>query len=566
MKFEPLLVLPLLLTAACAAPTAPGAGSGDPSTVSTMQDAQTALKAPTGPPKYGGMIVVPSPEGPKTMNPYFSAGVPMSHVGRPVFDNLVELYQPTPDYDGHRGSARVEPMLAERWEMPDNKTVLFHLRRGVKFHNGDTFDADDVVHSFEYARDPKNAFPARTSYSNMDKIEKVGSYTVRITLKQPDVEFMRRLTNYDTYVLSKDFLESGGDPNRMPVGTGPFRQTKFDSNVEAIAVKNEDFWNKGKPYLDAVRVPFGLDRSAILAAFATKKIDSYNVTDKIQFDEFQRQVPDLRYYVYHGGYNYGWYPNVSRPPLSDVRVRRAMQLAIDRQAVNDAVMFGAGLIEMPGSSGGSLREVGIPYEQLIKMPGWRQPKDPDIAEAKRLLAEAGYPNGVKLKGPYISTFTTVPQIVEVTATQLKSVGIDIEIMPMDANLWFDAVRNKGDFDVTIGSSFIAYSPDAKLSEYFYSKGSFNKAGINDPKLDELIIRAKTIPDETERRKMYAEIGKILMDQAYYMATADTAYFGIVQPWVNNLYGNFAAQSQLRKPAEVWLDVDQMPQDRRAAPR
>ncbi len=563
--------LPLLLTLACAAPA--GVGTGDSGTVATMQDTQTALKPATSPPKYGGVIVVPSPEGPKTMNPYFSNGVVMSHVGRPLFDNLVESYQPTPDHD-QRGSNRVEPMLAERWEMPDDKTVLFHLRKGVKFHpspssgqTSDTLDADDVVYSLEYARDPKNSFPARASYRSVDKIEKVDEYTVRVILRERDVEFLQRLTSADSYILSKQLLEGGGDPAKTPVGTGPFRQVKFDPNSEAISVRFDGYWQQGKPYLDGHRVPFGLDRSAILAAFATGKLDSYNVTDKIQFDEFRRQVPDLRYYVYHGGYNYGWYPNVTRPPLNDVRVRRAMQLAIDRQGVNEAVMFGAGLIEQPGSAAGSLREAGIPYEALIKMPGWRQPKDQDIAEAKRLLQEAGYPNGFKLRGSYISTFTTVPQIAEVTATQLKSsIGVDIELVPMEAALWFDAIQNKGDFDITMGSSFVSSNPDRKLSDFWYSKGPYNKSGINDAKLDELILKAKTIEDDAERRKAYAEAGRILMDQAYYMSTADTAYFGIVQPWVYNLYGNFAAQSQLRKPAEVWMDVDRMPQDRRTTPR
>ena len=555
----------VLFTVACAAPGAPVAGTGDSATVSTMQDTQTALKVPTSPPKYGGMMVVPSPEGPKTMNPYFSNGVVMSHVGRPLFDNLVEEYQPALDYED-RGGSRVEPMLAERWEMPNETTMLFHLRRGVKFHNDDTLDADDVVYSLEFARDAKNNFPARASYRSVDKIDKVDQFTVRMTLRERDVQFLRRLTSADSYILSKEFLEGGGDPNKTPVGTGPFRQAKFDPNVEAIAVKFDGYWQKGKPYLDAHRVPFGLDRSAILAAFATKKIDSYNVTDKIQFTEFQRQVPDLKYYVYHGGYNYGWYPNVSRPPLSDVRVRRAMQLGIDRQAVNESVMFGAGLIEQPGSASGSLKEAGIPYNDLIKMPGWRQPKDQDVAEAKRLLQEAGYPNGLKLRGSYISTFTTVPQIAEVTATQLKKVGIDVELIPMEASLWFDAVQNKGDFDITIGSSFIGPNPDRKLSDFWYSKGPYNKSGISDPKLDELIIRAKSIEDDAERRKVYAEASRILMDQAYYMSTADTAYFGIVQPWVYNLYGNFAAQSQLRKPGEVWMDTEKMPQDRLKAPR
>ena len=146
-------------------------------------------------------------------------------------------------------------------------------------------------------------------------------------------------------------------------------------------------------------------------------------------------------------------------------------------------------------------------------------------------------------------------------------GVQTCALPiLDANLWFDAIRNKGDFDVTMGSSFVQYSADQKLTEYFYSKGAFNKSGINDPALDELILKAKSIADDSERRKVHVAAGRILMDQAYYMSTVDTAYFGIIQPWVRNLYGNFAAQSQLRKPAEVWLDVDSMPQDRRTVPR
>lgn len=551
-----LLVAPVLLALACGVPAASEDGSAE-------RDIPTALTPTAGQPKYGGLMTIAIAEGPKTMDPYFTSGVTMNHVGRPIFQTLLEVYQPTADTDT-RTNNQVEPLLAERWEMPDDKTLIFHLRKAVKFHNGDEMDADDVVFSLEYARDPKNAFAARSQYRQVDQIEKMDPYTVRITLREVDAEILRRFTS-GQYILSKEFFDKGGDPKQTAAGTGPFRQIKFDPSAESVSVKHDNYWGRGKPYLDGIRHLFGLERSGILAAFATRKLDFYNVTDKVQFDEFRRQAPDLKYWIFHTDYNYGWYPNVSRPPLNDIRVRRAMQLTIDRHTLNDAVAFGMGRISAPGDAG-FLREF-FPQGELFKTPGWRQPKEPDIAEAKRLMREAGYASGFKVKGVYISTYTTVPQIAELMASQLKSaLNIDIELVGLETPLWSDAVDRRGDFDLAMGNTRIVSDPDTNLTNYWYSRGSFNKAGINYPRLDELILRQKTIVDPVERRKVWADIAREIQDQVLYLSGLDGAYFGIVQPWVNNMYPNYAAQPWLRKPAEVWFDVDRMPQDRVKAPR
>ncbi len=560
----PLLLLMLTLAPlACspaAAPSEENAGSGAPS---LPKDIPTALTPTAAQPKYGGMMVITPAESVKTMDPYFSAGAAMNHVGRPVYQALTGDKQSGMATDP-RGSGEVEPALAESWEMPNDKTIIYHLRKGVKFHNGDDFTADDVLFSFDYARDPKNNFTARTSYRTVDSIEKVDPFTVKVALKEVDPDILDRLSGQ--YILSKRFFEGGGDFKKTAVGTGPFRQIKFEPDKESLSVKNESYWEKGKPYLDGLRHVFGLEQSAVKAAFATKKIDYYIVTDKVQFEEYRREVPELQYFLFYSDTNDGWYPNVSRPPLNDVRVRKAIQLALDRQAMNESAAFGLGKIHAPGDAG-FLKEAGLTAEQVLQLPGWRQPKDQDITEAKRLMKEAGFPDGFKIGGLYVATTPTVPLLAESSANQLKSaLNITLELKGVDTQIWSDLVNTKGDFDLTMGSSTrIRSGPDAALTNYWYSKGSFTR-GINDAELDALILKQKTVVVPTERKKVWAQISKIITERAYYLSTIDLAYFGMTQSWVHNVYPSYTVQPWLRKSGEIWFDTDRMPQDRLKAPR
>ena len=556
-------LLTLMLSVSCAPASVPqgGATTGGEQAKPGSQGEKLVdndLLAPNVPRKKGGLMTLAISEAPKTLDPYFSSGVAMNHIGRPLYQTLLEVNQPTPG--PKPGVGEVAAFLAEKWSMPDDKTVIFNLRKGVKFTNGETMTADDVLFSLEYARDPKNNFSSRTSFRTIDKIEKVDDYTVRVTLNQIDPDILTRFTS-GLYILSKKFFDGGGDPKATAVGTGPFRNVKMDTNSESISVRREDYWDPGKPYLDGIRHIAGLERSAILAAWATKKVDYYNVTDKVQFDEFKRQQPDEKHWIFYTDYNYGWYPNLNNPILKDKRVRQALQLTIDRQEINDSVAFGIGQISAPGDAG-FLGDAGMSDEELFKMPGWRQPKTEDIATAKRLMQEAGYANGFKVTGVYISTYTTVPQIAELISNQWKNaLGVTLELKGLDTALWSEAVEKKGDFDLSMGNTRITSNPDTNMTNYWYSKGAFNKAAINFPQLDAVIEKQKTIVDAKERRKVWAQMAKVVQDEYLYLPSLDAAYFGILQPWVNGIYPNFSAQPWLRKPYEVWFDTAKLPADR-----
>lgn len=558
-----LLALLLLSLGVACAPSvqevAPSSGEG----ATLPKDVPTALTPTASQPKHGGMMVITPAESVKTMDPYFSAGAAMNHVGRPVYQALTGDRQPTMDTDP-RGAGEVEPALAERWEMPNDKTILYYLRKGVKFHNGDDLTADDVLFSFDYARDPKNNFIARTSFRTVEAIEKLDQFTVKVTLKELDPDILSRLSGQ--YILSKKFYSSGGDFKATAIGTGPFRQIRFEPDKESLSVRNDSYWDKGKPYLDGLRHIFGLERSAVQAAFVTKKVDYYIVTDKVQFEEYRKLAPDLKYFLFYSDTNDGWYPNLTRPPLNDQRVRKAIQLVLDRQAMNESATFGLGRIHAPGDAG-FLKEAGLSQEQLMKLPGWRQPKEPDIAEAQRLMREAGFSSGLKLRAVFVNTTPTVPLLAELSANQLRSaLNITLELVGVDTQIWSDLVNNKGDFDLAMGSNTrIRSEPDAALTNYWYSKGTFNR-GINDPELDALILKQKTILDGKERKKVWAEISRIITDREYYLSTIDLAYFGMTQPWVHNVYPSYTVQPWLRKAGEIWLDTDSMPQDRLKAPR
>jgi len=296
------------------------------------------------------------------------------------------------------------------------------------------------------------------------------------------------------------------------------------------------------------------------AALNAGLVDFHNVTDKAQFDTIQAVKPDVQYHSYNAGFARGIRFKINMAPYDDIRVRRAIHLAIDRQEMLETLTFGVGGINQFTTS--VVTEWTVPKAELMKMPGYRQPKDQDIAEARRLLTEAGYANGFKANLFFYSAFTDHPSLGEMVAGQLKRIGVEASLKGMERATGAEANR-QGAYEMTLFSNGMSEAPDAGLRSTWSSKGSVGRSsGLADPELDRLIDEQGIEMDPAKRVEILQKLNQLMMDRVYFVPLVSGGYFTVWQPYLHNYDLNFSGTPRLDRPADAWLDVNRMPQNRR----
>lgn len=525
---------------------------------------EAATPGPTA--QYGGITHFAAVAPPRDLNPYLSSGVEMSVLAHWALQPLVRYNfvpserRPGETAEDYRIDFVVVPYLAERWEQKDPSTYIFYLRRGVKWHDGEEFSAEDVVFTYQYALDPKVPFANRADIASAEKVEALDRYTVRITTKGPSVTFLSKLgSEYLMFVPKHIADKEGVDALKgKMVGTGAFKLKSFDRNKEAILERNTDYWDKGLPYLDGAVVHYGLDASARMAGLVSKQLDIENFRDKKQFEPVQKSLPDLQFFRYKTGYSNALYMKIDKKPFDDVRVRRALNLAVDRHAMFDSLTYGEGIIDPPAMPGTKLGWA-IPPEELFQWPGFRKDKTQDLAEARRLMAEAGYPNGFKAKVTYPGSYLTTGPIVEMFVTQLRQIGAEFSPDPQDTAIYNDRLR-KGEYDSLMILSTGERIPQ-RIDAHLPSKGANNTAPIRDARLDELFEKQEVEFDVAKRKAIWREIQKLVYDQAYLIPTVDFGSYVTWQPYLHGYHSQISTQAFMVLPQYTWLEVDKLPAGR-----
>ncbi len=519
---------------------------------------QTAQQA--GAPKQGGTMLLTTREYAPNLLLFTPAAslLGTTITVTPIYETLVSLdYKPDEDY---RNAYRVIPWLAESWEMPDDHTYLFHIRKGVKWQDGEPFTAADVAWGYEYLRDPANKFRLAESLQSADQIEAVDRDTVRITTKGRAPDFLRDLTGggsgSEPSIYPKHIFDQGKGFEKLAVGTGPFKLESWDPQSGATLVRNPDYWQPGKPYLDKIKLVYGVDAQASLAAFRAQQNDVVKLSDKPQFDALHALVPDAPYMAFPQQMADFLTMRQDRPPFNDPRVRKALHLAVDRQQMVNTISFGEGIVSGPGING-AREGWAIPQDELLKLPGYRQPKDQDIAEAKRLLAEAGYPDGLKTSIKFNSTHTRHPAEAQFLAEQLRSAGIQAELQPQE-NAVMVKTRADKNFDLVFDSS--QFLPAEEWRNILHSNGNLNP-GINDPDLDRIIGSFLTETDESKQKQLALQVQRLLLDKNYTIPTITQKGFLIWQPFVHGWVDNRAGQAVNKGWSQTWVDVDKLPPGR-----
>ena len=295
------------------------------------------------------------------------------------------------------GTFIVEPHLAERWEQPDDTTYIFHLRQGVKWHNkpplnGRELVAEDVKFTYDrFLTEPGN--PLRFMLEAVDRVEVVDRYTVKFVLKEPFVWLVNVLANpHGTWIIAPEMVQHFGDLKKPEsvIGTGPFLLERYEPNVKTVFKRHPDYFLKGQPYVDGVEWLVLDDPSTGLAMYRTGQIDcgpgggAWSVRQQ-DLDSLKKSHPHLVYQDFLSNVTGSVvYLRTDMPPFNDVRVRRAISMAIDRQGIIEGVYMRG---EPTPAIARGATEWSLPIDQLGEGARYYQY---DPKEARRLLAEAGW--------------------------------------------------------------------------------------------------------------------------------------------------------------------------------
>lgn len=502
------------LLAACTPPAAEPAAQ-----------APAAAPAPAGEPQSGGEVTWAIESDVVNLIPFGGVST-ANHWGNEfMYDSLLEWDK----------ELNVQPALAESWEAPDDKTWIFNLRQGLKFHNGDEVTADDVIYSMTLQKEPPEPGVPNSFYPAIESIEAVDKYTVKFNMTGPDpsVEGYLAWARYSS-IIPKDaytrwnLLTEG-------IGTGPLKLIQYVPNDRVEYERNPDFWKPGLPYLDKLTLKVLPDESGRVAALRSGEIHGCSVTA----DTARTLENDPDIVILKGLFSA---PRVLQfgiqgdgKPWDDVRVRQAMSKAIDRQQIIDNVFGGEAVLSGPVPPG--YGDWFIPAEELAEK--WFKQ---DLDEARKLMADAGYADGFDITLYAIANHDAT-QTAEVVQQQLKELNINVEVISEEIGPFAKRVGD-GTFDwCSTGRGMrpdvTRYvndfgEPDAGVAARWFNNGD----GWKNDELVNLYNQAKVELNSEERHKQIRRIQEIILEEAPHIYTCQPLKFHAVRSNLKDMYVGF----------------------------
>lgn len=558
-----LLVL-MAVIAGCAAPAAPAApvdqqaGTGEAGGVldraaviqSEPMPEGWFMTAPEENPKTGGILRTAWGANPTHFDIHQGGGCAGCGM---VYDGLIM-------WNLMDGYSSIVPALATTWDVSeDHSTYTFTLREGVSFHDGQPFTSADVLATFNRIINPPDNVSIGGLREELEMVQEVTApddYTVVFTLKRPTPFFLEILAGDNSVIYSAAELEANDQDLRgvtIPVGTGPFKFVEFIPGEKVVLEANEEYWNPNLPYVDGVEllhVAAWADRGT---AVLTGQADlSFNVSvdtweeGATRDDLGTARAPCLNSHMVA--------INNTRPPFDDPRVRKAIHLAVDRQALIDAFtpVWEPAFVTrwLPRAS-----NYATPPDELLTMPGYRPDKAEDIETAKALLAEAGYPDGFE------TTFTAwteaasaevaMPAFAELLRTSL---GIEGTIKVVERSLTTEILRN-GDFDMFKADIYASsiLDPYPFWNSYLRTGASQNWSQYSNPDFDALLDQLATEGDLTARQELVNQGLDMLDENPPFFLIGFCAHSAMWSQDVKGLAIEERQWSKFGRFETAWLD-------------
>jgi peptide/nickel transport system substrate-binding protein len=567
LEFIPLLLV-LMAAVACGAAATPTPGpttAPGPITTATQMPGVTPQPTPTPPTpleraKRGGIVSMQAAQAPQHFNIYECNNISTCAVGViPLYNQIVEFNPETDELTDISGD------LAKSWELaPDGMTYIFHLHNNAQWHDGKPVTAADVVFSLDSMADPVLPRPLVGDLKPYYKSSRaIDSKTVEVTTKFPSAAFLPYLTVEMMKIWPKHHVETGVDM-KLPqnqLGSGPFKLVEYKRDVSFEYTRNPNYFKEGKPYFDGLKYFIIIDHGSIIAAFkagqvlmSTTMVSNLNNAEALQLEKDMQGKGK----VYWGGPvgMAGLLVNVSVKPFDDVRVRRAIALALHRQAF--VKTFSAGM-----------DFIGTPFQpnfwyylteaELAKLLGYRElngEKHPeDIAEARRLLAEAGFPNGFEttLLARTIVEFVDMNALIGDQLKKFLNINATIKVVDSATGL---AAYDKGDFELSgTGSATLVPDPDAVFSQLYLKRAVRNYTHVwFNPRIEEIYeLQAREL-DPEKRKALILETDKILREVD--IPTFIGLYWSMRSWYVDNRIKNFHVPPSLYaglKHEHLWLE-------------
>lgn len=441
----------------------------------------------TGEPVKGGEITIGIAQDlDDSLDPHQTVAAGTREVLFNIFEGLVK-----PNSDGE-----MIPAVAEKYTLSeDGTTYTFTLREGVKFHNGQTVTAEDVVYSINRcAAVPEGQEkPLVAAFSAVKSVEALDEKTVAVTIAQRDLEFISYMT---AAIIPADY----GNQDTAPVGTGPFRFVSRTPQQDFVMERFEDYW--GAPaWLDKVTYKICENADALVMNLNGGSIDLCAHLTSAQASQLNQN-----FQVLEGTMNLvqAIYLNNQAKPFDNQLVRQALCYAIDRQGIMDMVADGHGT-----AVGSSIYPAFTKYflpELVDKYPH-------DVAKAKELLAQAGYPDGFDMTISVPNNYQPHMDTAEVVAEQLREAGINVTIQPVEWSTWLDTIYNGRQFQATVVGVDAANMTARAMLERFTSDYGKNFINYNNPAYDALFQKAINAQDEAGQTDLYKQMETMLADTA-----------------------------------------------------
>ncbi|MCL4459889.1 MAG: ABC transporter substrate-binding protein [Chloroflexi bacterium] len=473
---------------ACAPPPA----APTPTPVPPKAPTPTTVPAP----RAGGALVIAKEAEAVGFDAHTSIGFSAREIIEHLYSGLVRLDE----------GNKVIPDLAESWDTsPDGLNYTFHLRKGAKFHNGREVTAEDVIYSIDRIRDPALKSYYTSRFDLVSKYEATDKYTVRFTLKEPYAPFLGFLAGgvggTQPMVVAHEVVKQYGNLLEHDGGAGPFMLSEFVRDNFTKLVKFKDYFEKGLPYLDGLTFQIMPDETSRIAAVRTGRAQ-LTLARLPESVAAVKGDPSVVLIEQMAGNYYALGINCARSPFDKQEVREALSWAIDRQEIIAGAVGGRATLLGPIPP--AYAEWSLPADAY---PSYKR----NVAKAKELLAKAGYPAGFKTTIMASQQYPLQVANAQIIQRQLKEVGIEAEIVLTE---WAQYIKNWRARDFNLFSALDSLSPEpGELAHHYASWGPANVYGLKSPEADALMRKGQTTVDPAERKKIYNELQKVLVQQA-----------------------------------------------------
>lgn len=475
-------------------------------------------------PKPGGSVSITLESDLPSLDPLSFASYNDRNAGLLMYDTLLDI-----DEKGN-----IIPNIAKIDAAKDAMSFKLTLRDGVKFTDGTPYDAAAVVKNFERIRDPKNRCRCISDLSTIDSIEATGPLEVTIKMKSPSAHFPATLADVPGMIVSPTAVEKyGADFGNHGIGAGPFKLKEWRRGAQVIFERNADYW-RHRPYLDEVVLRPMPDEQTRYASLKAGNLDIVtNAAARDRVDAAQGK----KFLISNPGSLATSFiqVNMKSPDVSDVRVRQALALALDRPTLNKAL--NRGLYKIANTPFGT----GLfPHEAVDGYPGY------DPVKAKKLVEEYGKPIKIKL------SINASPQNAlggQALQQMWKKVGIETEIVPLEQVQLVRAAAAR-DYQVMLYRWAGGADPDKNVHQFFHSKGTMNRPNYSNPEMDKLLDAGRATTDQAERLKIYRQVNNLLAKDLPYLFLWYFDNVALVNPQVKGLK---AIPDGLLRMHSVWKD-------------